>query len=111
MKIKTQRIAFDRSAKWLRRARHLFVLFFAKGKVSTTIDLNHIASAMLDAGLYSQGGPSRTHALRECRYRILRKLWRFDGGFYSNKPDPMDWHQWCYRNGWACHTWENKKVA
>ena len=86
MSIQTQRDKFERSAKWLRRARRLYAALIYKAcltdKTNRTLWL--CADRALEAGLY-QGEDKRS-----VRWSLMRKFWRMTPGYERGR----GWFAW-----------------
>lgn len=110
MRVKEVRQVQQRTNQQLRRARHLFVLFCRKAvEEEGTVALNRAAERMRSSRLYiATDGPS---GLQDIRFRILRIMWRMDGGTSSTLRlggGLKDWSRWCDDRGWIAYRWVKK---
>lgn len=89
--------------RYMKRVRNLYIRLVQKAVMKGgTFTINFCAKRMIEAGMYAPERP-----LKECRYGILRRIWKNQGGNGSYFcRGPMEWHTWRDRHGWTVHCWE-----
>jgi hypothetical protein len=90
-----QRDVHVRSGRWLRKARHRYIL-----KVFPSILADHsllweIAKKMKERGLYAESS-----GLEHVRFSILRHINKMD-----SKKKGRDWWAWLLQRGWGQFGW------
>jgi hypothetical protein len=91
-----QRQVHTKSARWLKKARHRYLL-----KVSAAIAADHsllwaVAATMKKRSLYAASTP-----LEQIRWSVLRYMHKLEG----RRVGTNDWWAWLLKNGWGKFGW------